>query len=133
MGINLLTPDLILQAESQLSAADPVLARLIADYSPCEMSQWNLEPFPCLVNSIISQMISYKAAEAVEKLWRALNHPDTLANLAYAAKSYGAGALKAEPRQLDTLLIPLQVLEAVGLRPPFRGQESKTGRRRHRA
>jgi hypothetical protein len=55
--------------------------------------------------------------DAVEKLWRALNHPDTLANLAFAAKSYGSGALKAEPRQLDHLLIPVQVLEEVGLQP----------------
>jgi hypothetical protein len=51
----------------------------------------------------------------VEKLWRALNHPDTLRHLAFAAKSYGSGALKAEPRQLDQLLIPCQVLESVGL------------------
>ena len=55
------------------------------------------------------------APEAVEKLWRALNHPDTLPNLAFAAKSYGSGALKAEPRQLDQLLIPSQVLREAGL------------------
>jgi len=55
------------------------------------------------------------APEAVERLWRALNHPETLANLAFAAKSYGSGALKAEPRQLDKLLIPRRVLEGAGL------------------
>ncbi|HXP60670.1 MAG TPA: N-6 DNA methylase [Dongiaceae bacterium] len=63
--------------------------------------------------------------EAVERLWRALNHPDTLPNLAFAAKSYGSGALKAEPRQLDRLLIPSQVLEEAGL---LRGK--KTAMRR---
>jgi len=54
----------------------------------------------------------------VRKLWRALNHPDTLANLAYIGKSYGGGALKVEPRQLDALEIPHHVLSLLGLRPP---------------
>ncbi|MGA3283235.1 MAG: N-6 DNA methylase [Verrucomicrobiota bacterium] len=53
----------------------------------------------------------------VKKLWRALNHPDTLANLSFVAKSYGGGALKAEPRQLDQLEIPQSVLDEVGLKP----------------
>lgn len=52
------------------------------------------------------------------KLWRALNHPDTIANLAYVGKSYGGGALKVEPRQLDALEIPEHVLLEVGLEPP---------------
>lgn len=52
-----------------------------------------------------------------KKLWRALNHPDTLANLGFVAKSYGGGALKAEPRQLDRLEIPQSVLDEIGLNP----------------
>lgn len=55
---------------------------------------------------------------AVRRLWRALNHPATLENLAFAGKSYGGGALKVEPRQLDTLEIPDAVLEEVGLQSP---------------
>jgi hypothetical protein len=51
----------------------------------------------------------------VKKLWRALNHPDTLANLRFVSKSYGGGALKTEPRQLDQLEIPQSVLDEVGL------------------
>jgi hypothetical protein len=51
----------------------------------------------------------------VKKLWRALNHPDTLANLGFVSKSYGGGALKTEPRQLDQLEIPQSVLDEVGL------------------
>ena len=51
----------------------------------------------------------------VKKLWCALNHPGTLANLSFVAKSYGGGALKAEPRQLDQLEIPQSVLDEVGL------------------
>jgi len=50
-----------------------------------------------------------------KKLWRALNHPDTLANLSFVSKSYGGGALKTEPRQLDQLEIPQSVLDEVGL------------------
>ncbi len=52
-----------------------------------------------------------------KKLWRALNHPDTLANLGFVSKSYGGGALKTEPRQLDQLEIPQSVLDEVGLNP----------------
>jgi adenine-specific DNA-methyltransferase len=58
------------------------------------------------------------SAEGAERLWRALNHPDTLANLAFVGKSYGGGALKVEPRQLDSLEIPHSVLRAVGLESP---------------
>ncbi len=56
--------------------------------------------------------------EATERLWRALNHPETIANLAFAGKSYGGGAVKVEPRQLDTLEIPLSVLKETGLEYP---------------
>jgi hypothetical protein len=51
----------------------------------------------------------------VKKLWRAFNHPDTLANLSLVSKSYGGGALKTEPRQLDQLEIPQSVLDEIGL------------------
>jgi hypothetical protein len=56
--------------------------------------------------------------DAVRKLWRALNHPATIGNLAFAGQSYGGGALKVEPRQLDTLEIPQAVLKEVGLGSP---------------
>jgi hypothetical protein len=52
-----------------------------------------------------------------EKLWRALNHPQTIANLPFVGKSYGGGAIKVEPRQLDSLEIPTNVLAEVGLSP----------------
>jgi hypothetical protein len=54
---------------------------------------------------------------ATERLWRALNHPLTLANLSYVAKSYGSGALKVEPRQLEHLKIPFEVLDEFKLMP----------------
>lgn len=49
-----------------------------------------------------------------------LNHPATLANLPLVAKSYGGGALKVEPRQLEKLPIPLSVLKEWGLLLPDR-------------
>ena len=55
---------------------------------------------------------------AMKRLWRALNHPDTIKNLAFAGKSYGGGAIKVEPRQLDNLEIPASVIREVGLKSP---------------
>jgi hypothetical protein len=62
-------------------------------------------------------------AQQLKKLWQALNHPDTLANLAFVGKSYGGGALKVEPRQLDALEIPPHVLALHDLVPPPVWQE----------
>jgi adenine-specific DNA-methyltransferase len=56
--------------------------------------------------------------EAVRRLWRALNYSDTLQNLAFIGKSYGGGAVKVEPRQLENLEIPESVLKAVSMKPP---------------
>jgi len=53
-----------------------------------------------------------------ERLWRALNDPRTIANLPFVGKSYGGGAIKVEPRQLDLLEIPTAVLSDVGLTRP---------------
>lgn len=58
------------------------------------------------------------SASDVHQLWRALNHPLTIENLAYVGKSYGGGALKVEPRQLDQFLIPDEVIQTFGVRPP---------------
>ena len=46
-----------------------------------------------------------------ENLWLALNHPDTLFNLQFVGKSYGSGAIKVEPRSLEKLIIPNQIIE----------------------
>lgn len=51
----------------------------------------------------------------LEKLWRLLNHPDTLANLHRVAKSYGSGAIKVEPRALERVPITKEALLASGL------------------
>jgi adenine-specific DNA-methyltransferase len=55
---------------------------------------------------------------AARKLCKALNAPETIANLAATGKSYGGGAVKVEPRQLDNLEIPLSALRAADLALP---------------
>jgi hypothetical protein len=54
-------------------------------------------------------------AAAIERLWRVLKHPDTAKNLARVGKSYGAGAIKVEPRALERLPLPKWVVEEVNL------------------
>lgn len=48
-------------------------------------------------------------------LWQALNHPETIANLSLTGKSYGAGAVKVEPRALEKLAIPEKIAQQYGL------------------
>lgn len=55
----------------------------------------------------------------IDKLWKVLQHPDTMKNLFLVGKSYGSGAIKVEPKSLSTLSIPNHVLESVNLTPPF--------------
>ena len=51
----------------------------------------------------------------LDRLWRALNHPNTIAALALVGKSYGDGAIKVEPRALEKTPLYPQVLKASGL------------------
>lgn len=52
----------------------------------------------------------------IDSLHKVLNHPDTLQNLNLVSKSYGAGALKAEPQNLKNLPIPDYLVEKFGLK-----------------
>src|SRR5262245_7252919 len=54
-------------------------------------------------------------ADFIARLWQALKHPDTVGNLALVGKSYGAGAIKVEPRALERLPVPARVIARVGL------------------
>jgi methylase of polypeptide subunit release factors len=56
----------------------------------------------------------------INSLWYILNHPDTLSALNTVSKSYGSGALKAEPRNLAKLPIPEHLVEMYGLIPKSR-------------
>lgn len=51
----------------------------------------------------------------IEQLWRVLKHPDTVKNLSRVGKSYGAGAIKVEPRGLEQLPLPRDVVAENGL------------------
>lgn len=62
-------------------------------------------------------------SEAVYRLWRALNHPATRENLAFAGKSYGGGAVKVEPRQLESLVVPWSVLYECGMEAATVGEQ----------
>lgn len=66
-----------------------------------------------------------EAKEFVERLWKILNHPDTIANLVLIGKSYGDGAIKVEPRGLERLPIPDKVMQESGLPVQLRLFESK--------
>lgn len=53
--------------------------------------------------------------EYLNGLWTILSHPRTLANLRLVGKSYGDGALKVEPRALQRLQLPDDLVAASGL------------------
>ncbi|MBI2208348.1 hypothetical protein HYU50_02530 [Candidatus Woesearchaeota archaeon] len=51
----------------------------------------------------------------VNALWEVLNHPETIKNLKLVGKSYGSGAVKVEPRNLEKLPIPENLVENYSL------------------
>lgn len=55
------------------------------------------------------------SAENLARLWQVFSNPRTLANLRLVGKSYGDGALKVEPRSLQRLQLPDEVLAEAGL------------------
>lgn len=56
--------------------------------------------------------------DSIERLWQVLRHPDTVAGIALVAKSYGAGAMKVEPRKLEQLQLSEDVLREAGIQHP---------------
>ena len=62
----------------------------------------------------------YDDREFIEKLWQALNHPDTLENLKLVGKSYGSGAIKVEPSNLNKLPISEYVVKLYDLKRPYK-------------
>ncbi|MDX2250019.1 MAG: N-6 DNA methylase [Bacteroidia bacterium] len=76
----------------------------------------------------------YDDQEYIDNLWQALNHPDTLENLKLVGKSYGSGAIKVEPGNLNKLPIPEHIVSAYNLKRPYKNvngqleifRESKT-------
>lgn len=54
-------------AEAHLTAADPVMAKLIAHYGPTTLGRKRRDPFHVLCASIIGQQLSAKAADTIQK------------------------------------------------------------------
>jgi len=53
------------EAEQYLADADPLMAELIERYGPCQISPWQQPLFTSLINTIISQQLSVKAAATI--------------------------------------------------------------------
>ncbi|WP_299288827.1 N-6 DNA methylase [uncultured Mucilaginibacter sp.] len=62
----------------------------------------------------------YNDKDFVDKLWQALNHPDTLENLKLVGKSYGSGAIKVEPNNLSKLPIPEHIVKEFDLERQYK-------------
>jgi hypothetical protein len=62
----------------------------------------------------------YDDKEFIDKLWQALNHPDTLENLKLVGKSYGSGAIKGEPSNLSKLPIPEHIVKLFDIKRPYK-------------
>ena len=56
--------------------------------------------------------------ETLSRLWCLLQHPTTTANLARVGKSYGDGAIKVEPRSLESLPLSVALLAELELDVP---------------
>ena len=59
----------------------------------------------------------------IERLRVLLSHPDTVANLSLVGKSYGAGAVKVEPRALERLPLTMRALRVANVAPPERATQ----------
>lgn len=59
-------------AERHLRQSCRVMARLIVEYGPCPLADREFRPFQTLVNSIISQQLSAKAAATIERRVQAI-------------------------------------------------------------
>ena len=57
----------IAAAEKFLATADPILAPLIARHGPCNFGKKQRDPFHILCTSIISQQLSTKAADTIQR------------------------------------------------------------------
>lgn len=54
-------------AEQHLTAVDPVMAGVIAQHGPCGLGGKRRDPFHTLCSSIISQQLSSRAADTIQK------------------------------------------------------------------
>ncbi len=62
-----LTPTLLRKGYIHLRLSDPIMAGLIERHGPCTLAHRPFEPFHTLTASIISQQLSAKAADTIER------------------------------------------------------------------
>ena len=68
MKPELITDEAVLQrAVRHIAGRDRVMAGFVERFGPCRMTPWANEPFSALVNSVISQQLSVKAADTIAK------------------------------------------------------------------
>jgi len=67
----------------------------------------------------------YHDKKYIDNLWQALNHPDTLENLKLVGKSYGSGAIKVEPGNLNKLPIPEHIVSQFNLKRPYKNADGQ--------
>jgi DNA-3-methyladenine glycosylase II len=106
-GPNMTTPTIYGQARRHLGRRDPVLKALMSIVGPCRLRPDAGDPFALLVRSIISQMISTKAAAAIlAKVQTAVGGPGLTPAGVLAlseAELRAAGLSGAKVRCLQTL------------------------------
>jgi DNA-3-methyladenine glycosylase II len=93
-----LTPRVLRAAEAHLAAADPVMARLVQQIGPCGLHRSRREdPFTAMVEAIVWQQLSTKAAGTIYKRLLALfpngHYPTPAAILACPDQSMRAAGL----------------------------------------
>lgn len=121
-----LSPRMLRQAEAHLQAADPVMAALIAGTGRCRLGESRrTDPFTALIEAIVWQQLSTKAAATIYARFLALFPagvpPGPAAVLAAGDEALrGAGLSRAKIRYLRDLssrvledLLPLQTLDAL--------------------
>ena len=67
MGQMLTSARAMRDAEQHLSQSCQIMARLIVQHGPCPLADREFRPFQTLANSIISQQLSAKAADTIER------------------------------------------------------------------
>lgn len=72
MGQVLTSELAIRDAERHLSQSCQIMARLIIQHGPCPLADREFRPFQTLANSIISQQLSAKAADTIERRVQAI-------------------------------------------------------------